>query len=341
MKLKKEFLIGIIGIVGVSILVIGSYFLKGQELWKSRFVYYSIFTNTEGLTTGRPVNLNGLQVGIITNVKFDPNNFKSIVVEFELTNPNVKKLKKGSKILLNSDLLSGAYLDIAWGDSIEYHISRDTIPSSVSLALEDQINERLIPLEKKTNELISTADSAIKTIEAIFSRNTDNLDESFDGIKNSIKNLERVSLEISSLIRTEKQNISQIIANVNLITNNLKESNDVINQILENAADISDTLISSDINATIENAKESLEQVNLILYDIQNGDGTLTHLIKDSTMYLSVNKMIDEASRLIENIKTEPKRYVQFSIFGGKDKSILDSRDEKLLKKFAVDSLNN
>ena len=139
----------------------------------------------------------------------------------------------------------------------------------------------------------------------------------------------------------KKQNISQIIANVNLITNNLKESNDVINQILENAADISDTLIASDINATIENAKESLEQVNLILYDIQNGDGTLTHLIKDSTMYLSVNKMIDEASRLIENIKTEPKRYVQFSIFGGKDKSILDSRDEKLLKKFAVDSLNN
>ena len=44
--------------------------------------------------------------------------------------------------------------------------------------------------------------------------------------------------------------------------------------------------------------------------------------------------MIDEASRLIENIKTEPKRYVRFSIFGGKDKSILDSRDEKLLKKF-------
>ena len=339
MKLKKEILIGIIGLLGISILVVGSYFLKGQELWKSRFVYYSKFNNTEGLTTGRPVNLNGLQVGIISNVKFDPINFNNIVVEFELTNPNVQKLKKGSKILLNSDLLSGAYLDISWGDSTDYYVSRDTIPSSVSLALEDQINERLIPLEKKTNELISTADSAIKTIEAIFSRNTDNLDESFAGIKNSIKNLERVSLEISSLIRTEKQNISQIISNVNLITDNLKESNDVINQILENAADISDTLIASDLNTTIGKAKESLEQFNLILYDIQNGDGALTHLIKDSTIYLSVNKMIDEASRLIENIKTEPKRYVQFSIFGGKDKSILDSRDEKLLKKFAEDSL--
>lgn len=340
MKFKKQFLIGIISIVGLFIIVVGSYFLKGQELWKSRYVYYSKFTNTEGLTTGRPVNLNGLKVGIITNVKFDPQNFNSILVEFELTNPNVQKLQKGSTILLNSDLLSGAYLDIAWGDSSTFYQAKDTIPSSVSLALEDQINERLIPLEKKTNELISTADSAIKTIEAIFSRNTDNLDASFDGIKNSIRNLEKVSLEISSLVKSERSNISDIVQNVKTITSNLKESNEVINKILQNASDLSDTLIASDISATIENAKESLKEVNLILYDIQHGDGTLTHLIKDSTMYYSVNIMLEEATRLIENIKTEPKRYVQFSIFGGKDKSILDSRDEKLLKKFAGDSLN-
>ena len=340
MKFKKQFLIGIISIVGLFIIVVGSYFLKGQELWKSRYVYYSKFTNTEGLTTGRSVNLNGLKVGIITNVKFDPQNFNSILVEFELTNPNVQKLQKGSTILLNSDLLSGAYLDIAWGDSSTFHQAKDTIPSSVSLALEDQINERLLPLEKKTNELISTADSAIKTIEAIFSRNTDNLDASFDGIKNSIRNLEKVSLEISSLVKSETSNISDIILNVKTITTNLKESNEVINKILQNASDLSDTLIASDISATIENAKESLKEVNLILYDIQHGDGTLTHLIKDSTMYYSVNIMLEEATRLIENIKTEPKRYVQFSIFGGKDKSILDSRDEKLLKKFAGDSLN-
>ena len=340
MKLKKEFLIGIVTLIGISVLIVGSFFLKGQEIWKSRFVYYSVFSNSEGLSTGRPVNLNGLQVGIITNINFQKNNLNNIVVEFELTDPNVFKLKKGSLVLLNSDLLSGSYLDISWGDSLDYYNSRDTITSSVSLALEDQINERLIPLEKKTNELISTADSAIKTIEAIFSRNTDNLDESFDGIKNSIKNLEKVSLQIRSLIRSEKDNITQIVSNIETVTSNLKESNEAINKILSNTAKLSDSLVASDIKGTINNAKQSLEEVNMILYDIKNGDWTLTRLINDSTVYLSVTQMIDEATRLVENIKTEPKRYVQFSIFGKKDKSILDSRDEKLLKKFAVDSLS-
>ena len=61
---------------------------------------------------------------------------------------------------LNSDLLSGPYLDIVWNDTTVYYNDQDTVLSTVSMALEDQINERLLPLEKKTNELISTADSA-------------------------------------------------------------------------------------------------------------------------------------------------------------------------------------
>ena len=340
MKAKKEFIIGIVFIIGLMGLIVGFFFLKGQEVWKSRAEYYTIYKNSEGLTTGRPVNLNGLQVGIITNVAFVSATDKSVIVTFELNDPNLKSISFGSKMKLNSDLLSGPYLDIDWYDTTLFFTVGDTIPSAVSMALEDQINERLIPLEKKTNELISTADSAIKTIEAIFSRNTDNLDESFDGIKNAIRNFERVSIRVDTLIKNERFRISKILNNVASVTTNLKESNEEIANILKNVSEISDTLSKVDMVGTIENAKSSLEEVNAILYDVQHGDGTLTHLIQDSTLYHQVDDMILEATRLIENIKTYPKKYVHFSIFGKKDKRILDSHDEKTLKKFLQDSLN-
>jgi len=124
-------------------------------------------------------------------------------------------------------------------------------------------------------------------------------------------------------------------------TSNLKQNNEQVESVLYNIAEITDSLSRSDIIGTVNSVKSSLEQVNLILYDVQNGDGTLTHLIKDSVMYLQFVQMLDEATRLIENIKTHPDRYLQFSIFGGKNKSILDAREEKLLKKFAKDSLSN
>ena len=199
----------------------------------------------------------------------------------------------------------------------------------------------MIPLEKKTNELISTADSAIKTIEAIFSRNTDNLDESFDGIRRAILNFESVSLRLDTLIRSEKNRISRVLVNIESVTNNLKESNEAIENTFSNLSQITDSLAVVDFVGTIDEAKTTLEQVNLLLDDIQHGDGTLSKLIQDTLVYMNVNQMINEATRLVENIKVHPNRYLQFSVFGGREKSRLDARDEKILKRFIKDSLNN
>ena len=45
--------------------------------------------------------------------------------------------------------------------------------------------------------------------------------------------------------------------------------------------------------------------------------------------------MIKQASMLIENIQDHPNRYLQFAVFGSKDKGLqLNSREEKALRKF-------
>ena len=63
--------------------------------------------------------------------------------------------------------------------------------------------------------------------------------------------------------------------------------------------------------------------------------------MKDSTMYENMNIMIEEAGRLVENIQEHPNRYLQFAIFGGKDKGFLSSKDEKIVKKWVKDTLRD
>ena len=341
MKLRKEFIVGIIATIGICGLILGFFYLKGLELWKERSNYYAVYDNSGGITNGRPITLNGLKVGSIVDVSFNPENLSSVIVSLQISDPNVMNIPVGSLAKLNSDLLSGPYVELQWKDTNVFYQSGDTIWSEVSKDIEDQINERLIPLEKKTNELISTADSAIKTIEAIFSRNTDNLDESFEGIRRAILNFESVSLTIDTLIRTEKNRISRVLVNIESVTNNLKESNDAIENTFANLSQITDSLAVVDFVGTIQNAKTTIEQVNLLIDDVQHGDGTISHLIQDSLIYNNFNLMLDEATRLVENIKVHPNRYLQFSVFGGKERSRLDARDEKILKKFIKDSLNN
>ncbi len=341
MKLRKEFIVGIIATIGICGLVLGFFYLKGLELWKDRTSYYAVYDNSGGITNGRPITLNGLKVGSIVDVSFNPENLSSVIVAMEISDPSVLKIPIGTMAKLNSDLLAGPYVELQWNDTNVFYQSGDTLWSEVSKDIEDQINERLIPLEKKTNELISTADSAIQTIEAIFSRNTDNLDESFEGIRRAILNFESVSLRIDTLIKSEKSRISSVLVNVESITKNLKKNNEAIENTVTNISQITDSLAMVDFVGTINNVKTTIEQVNLLIDDVHHGDGTISHLIQDTLMYNNFNLMLDEATRLVENIKVHPNRYLQFSVFGGKEKSRLDARDEKVLKKFIKDSLRN
>jgi phospholipid/cholesterol/gamma-HCH transport system substrate-binding protein len=86
---------------------------------------------------------------------------------------------------------------------------------------------------------------------------------------------------------------------------------------------------------TVSEAQNAIAQVNLVLDAINNGDGTISKLLNDSTMYNNVNLMVDQATTLVENIQDHPNRYLQFAVFGSKDKGLkLDSRNERALRQF-------
>ncbi len=98
-------------------------------------------------------------------------------------------------------------------------------------SLQGEIDKRIQPLMIKMNQLVGTADTAITVIQSIFSNNTDNLNESFDGLQRTIENFESISTELDSLMITmsaSRYKISSILTNINSITGNLKESNEKI-----------------------------------------------------------------------------------------------------------------
>ena len=91
MRFKKEIVVGIVSTIGIFGLILGFFFLKGQELWKNRATYYAVYNNSEGLTSGRPVTLNGLKIGSIVDISFDPNNISKVVVKIEMTEAELLK----------------------------------------------------------------------------------------------------------------------------------------------------------------------------------------------------------------------------------------------------------
>ena len=116
-------------------------------------------------------------------------------------------------------------------------------------------------------------------------------------------------IKVDSLVNTNDERISKVVQNLESITNNLESSNGEIKTILTNFASLSDSLAKADIIETLRNVNEITSKIN-------NGEGSLGLLMKDDKLYANFEKSTRELAALIEDIKNNPSRYVNFSLIG-------------------------
>jgi hypothetical protein len=136
-----------------------------------------------------------------------------------------------------------------------------------------------------------------------------------------IQALEKTAIKLDNLIITEKPKISVILNNLSSISLNLSKSESKINSILSNVSNITDSLSKSQLKSAVANAEKSVKELNILLSKINQGQGTLGKLIKNDSLYINLNKSAEDLDKFLKDIKANPKRYVDFSIFGKKDKT--------------------
>ncbi len=72
MKLTREFRIGLIFILATAILVWGFSFLKNKNILYKEKVLIAVYQHVNGLNPSNPVYINGVKVGQVGKVYFDP-----------------------------------------------------------------------------------------------------------------------------------------------------------------------------------------------------------------------------------------------------------------------------
>jgi phospholipid/cholesterol/gamma-HCH transport system substrate-binding protein len=144
----------------------------------------------------------------------------------------------------------------------------------------------------------------------------DNLTSSVESIKLTFSNLESTTRSIDTLVASEEKIIADIIANIQSVTRTLKDKRGDIDNIISNLSTVSDTLASAEISKTLNAANNTLTDMSDLLHRIEEGEGNLGLLLKDDSLYNSLNKSISELSLLLEDIKLNPDRYIHVSVFG-------------------------
>jgi len=306
LKINNEIKTGILAIFSIGLFVFGFSYLKSNDIFVSDRTFYAVYSDVEGVVNGTPVTVNGFPVGSIQKISFYDNN--NLLIKFRVEN-NIKFSKNSLAQIYETGLIGGKALAIIpANDNARFAVTNDTLKSSIAPGLTDLVNKKITNLQDKIESMIMSADSVLHKINRVFDDTTRiSLRNSVSGFNQTIEDLKTTSSLIKSIVESNKSDVDITLKNVKEISKDL--------------SDFSSNLNNSGFDQTLINFKKSSEDLSSILNDINRGEGTITKLISNDSLFNNLNDASRSIDLLLEDIRLNPNRYIHFSIFGRKNKT--------------------
>lgn len=313
MKLSNETKVGALTAIAIAILFIGYSFLRGNDVFSSDNMFYTDYDNVDGLTTSKPVMVNGYQIGRVSKMYLLDNG--KIRTEFKIKSSYEIPSNTIARIVSES-ILGSKVIVFDFGNSTTYAQDGDPLQSDVQANLMEKVE----PLQKKIENLVVKLDSVLSAVNtALDDEFQRDFKKSLHSIAISLNNMEKITNEVEGLMGSEKIRLAKIMQNLESITSNFKDNNEKINSILSNLDNMSNDLSKTEIKATIDNAHQAMKDVQAITDKINKGEGSLGQLVNDDKLYNNLNNASQNLDQLVHDLKTNPGKYLKISIFGKKD----------------------
>lgn len=315
MNIKNETKVGVLAAFAIALLIIGYNFLKGNSIFSSETVLYARYSHVDGLGVSKPVLINGFQIGRVDQLTLQPNG--SIIATLKIKGKY--DIPKNTIARLEStDLLGGKAIVMELGNARNYAQDGDTLNANVEKGLMETVQ----PVQKKAEQIIAKMDSILTSVNSILNPNFQkSVDKSFTSIASTLGALEATSKKVDALVGSESSKLSSILSNVEAITVNFKNNGAKIDGILNNLNSVTDKMAALNFKQTIDNANKAVADLQVMVSDMKAGKGSLGKLLNDEEMYKNLTSASKNLDNLMIDLKANPKRYVHFSVFGGKNKT--------------------
>jgi phospholipid/cholesterol/gamma-HCH transport system substrate-binding protein len=120
------------------------------------------------------------------------------------------------------------------------------------------------------------------------------------------------------MVNSNQHAINGTLGNVEKLTKALAVKQNDIAQIISNTKEMTSQMKNADLSKSMNKMNQSMDELNKLMVDINKGKGSLGKLMKDEELYNKLASTSKSADELLKDMKENPKRYVHFSVFGGK-----------------------
>ncbi len=316
MKISREIKTAILVIASILLFIWGYSFLKGRDLLNNYKTFYVVYDNVEGLAASAPVTISGLVVGKISSITLRKSDAK-LIVELQLKNDF--PISKTSVVnIYEPGLIGGKQVQIIPNlQDQNLAESGDTLSGRIVPGLTALVGEKLTPLQEKVERTVVSADSVLTNLNRVLDAKTR------ANLRNSIANLNATLAEFSEASKNVNGMLAENRSKINSTMTNFDKASG-------NFAKISDTIANANIGKTIRSLENTLAKVNSMVAQMESGNGTLGKLIKDDALYNNLNKSSRELELLLQDLRLNPTRYINISVFGKKNKPYVAPKNDSI-----------
>ena len=297
--LTKNVKIALTVLLGLVLLYWGINYLKGVNLLTPANHYYTEVESTEGLLEAAPITVNGFQVGQVREIKYDYEKNKITVM---LAMNKEMKVPQGSTINMVSGLLGGAslVLNLGKGPAME---TGSYIPTTDVPGLMDNVTENVVPV---VSGMMPKVDSIVSNINLLTADPA--LAASLTRLDAITRQLQASAQQLTMLMNGLNRSVPGVLNNVNGITNNLTGASG-------NITDLSESLKQLPLDETMNKVNTTLVNLQALSEQLNDKNSSLGKLMNDRELYDNANHAIASLDSLLNDVKANPKRYINVKVF--------------------------
>ncbi len=305
MKLSREIKTGLIVVLGIVCVVFGYSYLKSSSLFDDDLTLYAVYNNVGGLQSGTSVSINGKNVGAVNSVRFLDTQ-GNLLVTFTV-NRELKFSKESTVELYDTGLIGGKGLRInpIFGKTVLSN--RDTLKTSIKASLSEVADQRLSPILEKFESALTDADSVLLNVNEVLDVNAKrDLRSSIADLSETMNDVKGIARKLNVLLNKNQGQLENSLSNIEKLTSNF--------------AKLSDSLNNAGLGSAMASIESTSRSLDALMARIESGQGTLGKLTKDEKLYNHLSNASKELDLLLQDFRLNPKRYVNVSVFGKKQK---------------------
>jgi phospholipid/cholesterol/gamma-HCH transport system substrate-binding protein len=326
---RNEIITGLFVILGIAVVAWASVWLSGGRWREQGTSVTARFHSVGQLKEGNPVSTRGVTVGSVESIRLVDGGLVDV------------RMRIRSDALLPDEpiaLLQAASLFGDWEATIVSAAERPEVLLDSAVIAPGVIPGAAVPEFSKLTDHTARIAENLAGI-------TDRLDraisqETADDLAEAISNINQLTIELGTLLSGQRAAFDTLAIDVKATGRSARlasdallatvarldsaTSNDRLESIVADAQVTAANLgtLSAEwseagvrANEVLQRADSALAQVGIVLGRIERGEGSLGRLSADTVLYENTAAALSELRALLDELKTNPDRYFNFSIF--------------------------